>query len=266
MSRQQGSARLGWTTAYVAASSPSALCSRAASTTTARRSLERAHHEGYWTWKAGGASAHKLGVVGSSMMVLMLGYSLRKRWRTATPGGAQPLARRAHLPGRVRTAAGRAPQRLQGAGPGRALSFWSMIVVAFSGVLGRYLYLQIPRTRAGEALALDEIERQDHELSQRLRAELRPRRRAARAHRRARRAPRTERARPRRRAACSSAARLRAAARRFRPGLPGVPAALPRLRARGAAEGARAAPDPALGPGATSCSITGTSCTSRSRW
>jgi hypothetical protein len=51
-----------------------------------------------------------------------------------------------------------------------ALSFWSMIVVASSGVLGRYLYLQIPRTRAGEALALAEIERQDQELSQRLRA------------------------------------------------------------------------------------------------
>jgi hypothetical protein len=44
-----------------------------------------------------------------------------------------------------------------------------MIVVASSGVLGRYLYRQIPRTRAGEALALEDLERLDRELSERLR-------------------------------------------------------------------------------------------------
>ena len=41
--------------------------------------LERAHHEGYWQWKAGGSVGHKLGIAGSSMMVLMLLYSVRKR-------------------------------------------------------------------------------------------------------------------------------------------------------------------------------------------
>src|SRR3972149_5148655 len=35
-----------------------------------------------------------------------------------------------------------------------ALSFWSMIAVAASGVLGRYLYLQIPRNLQGDALDL----------------------------------------------------------------------------------------------------------------
>ena len=44
----------------------------------------------------------------------------------------------------------------------------SMVVVALSGVLGRYLYLQIPRTRAGEALSLQELEAQDRALSRRL--------------------------------------------------------------------------------------------------
>ena len=33
-----------------------------------------------------------------------------------------------------------------------AISFWSMVAVALSGVFGRYLYLKIPRTRAGEEL------------------------------------------------------------------------------------------------------------------
>ena len=79
--------------------------------------VERARHEGYWQWKAGGSIGHKLGVVGSSMMLLMLLYSVRKRAGFLRRAGtAQPLARRAHLPRRVRAAAGGAAQRLQGPG------------------------------------------------------------------------------------------------------------------------------------------------------
>jgi len=54
-----------------------------------------------------------------------------------------------------------------------ALSFWSMVVVASSGVLGRYLYLQIPRTRAGEERAFVELEAEDRELSEQLRTRFR---------------------------------------------------------------------------------------------
>jgi hypothetical protein len=132
--------------------------------------LERARHPGYWTWKAGGGVGHKLGLIGSSMMLLMLLYSVRKRVAALRRLG--PLSRwlDVHIflgvfgPLLVVLHSGFKVQGLV------ALSFWSMIVVASSGVLGRYLYLQIPRTRAGEALALAEIERQDQELSQRLRA------------------------------------------------------------------------------------------------
>jgi hypothetical protein len=132
--------------------------------------LERARHPGYWTWKAGGGVGHKLGLIGSSMMLLMLLYSVRKRVAALRRLG--PLSRwlDVHIflgvfgPLLVVLHSGFKVQGLV------ALSFWSMVVVASSGVLGRYLYLQIPRTRAGEALALAEIERQDQELSQRLRA------------------------------------------------------------------------------------------------
>jgi hypothetical protein len=131
--------------------------------------LERARHEGYWQWKAGGSIGHKLGVVGSSMMLLMLLYSVRKRAGFLRRVG--PLSRwlDAHIflgvfgPLLVVLHSGFKVQGLV------ALSFWSMVVVASSGVLGRYLYLQIPRTRAGEAVALAELEKQDSELSQRLR-------------------------------------------------------------------------------------------------
>jgi hypothetical protein len=49
-----------------------------------------------------------------------------------------------------------------------ALSFWSMIAVASSGVFGRYLYRQIPRTHAGSELSLIEVETQDRQLSEQL--------------------------------------------------------------------------------------------------
>ena len=135
--------------------------------------LERAHHEGYWHWKAGGSVGHELGIVGSSMMVLMLLYSVRKRvgaLRRLGPLGRWldvhiflgilgPLLVVLHSTFKVQGLV--------------ALSFWSMIIVAASGVLGRYLYLQIPRTRAGEERALVELEAEDRELSGQLRTRFR---------------------------------------------------------------------------------------------
>ncbi len=135
--------------------------------------LERAHHEGYWQWKAGGSVGHKLGIAGSSMMVLMLLYSVRKRVGALRRLG--PLSRWLD----VHICLGvfgpllvvlHSSFKVQGL---VALSFWSMVVVALSGVLGRYLYLQIPRTRAGEELALAELEAEDRELSSQLRVRFR---------------------------------------------------------------------------------------------
>jgi len=54
-----------------------------------------------------------------------------------------------------------------------ALSFWSMVAVAASGILGRFLYLQIPRTGSGEEIALAELEATDRALSNRLSREFR---------------------------------------------------------------------------------------------
>jgi hypothetical protein len=128
----------------------------------------RARHPGYWTWKPGGSAGQLLGVVGSGMMIVMLVYSLRKRVRALRRlgplshwldvhiylGTVGPLLVVLHSSFKVHGLV--------------ALSFWSMIAVALSGVLGRYLYLQIPRTRAGEELTLGELTKQDRALSARL--------------------------------------------------------------------------------------------------
>jgi hypothetical protein len=135
--------------------------------------LERAHHDGYWRWKAGGSIGHKLGITGSSMMVLMLLYSVRKRLGALRRLGALSRWLDAHIylgvfgPLLVVLHSSFKVQGLV------ALSFWSMVVVVASGVLGRYLYLQIPRTRAGEERALAELEAEDGDLSEQLRTTFR---------------------------------------------------------------------------------------------
>jgi hypothetical protein len=135
--------------------------------------LERAHHAGYWQWKAGGSFGHKLGVAGSSMMVLMLLYSVRKRVGALRRLGSLSRWLDVHIylgvfgPLLVVLHSSFKVQGLV------ALSFWSMVIVASSGVLGRYLYLQIPRTRAGEERALVELEAEDGELSGQLRTRFR---------------------------------------------------------------------------------------------
>jgi hypothetical protein len=49
-----------------------------------------------------------------------------------------------------------------------AISFWSMVAVVASGVIGRYIYLQIPRSIEGRELNLSEINQIRNELNQRL--------------------------------------------------------------------------------------------------
>jgi hypothetical protein len=129
---------------------------------------ERAHHPGYWSWKSGGSIGRLLGITGAGMMTLMLLYSLRKRVRSFHRLGSLSRWLDVHI---FLGIVGPSLVVLHSAfkvGGLVALSFWSMVAVALSGILGRYLYLQIPRTRAGEEIALGELEAADRALSDRL--------------------------------------------------------------------------------------------------
>ena len=129
---------------------------------------ERAHHPGYWVWKAGGRVGLALGAVGAGMMTLMLFYSVRKRVKLLRKLG--PLSQWLDIHIFLGTIGPlciilHSAFKAQGL---VSLSFWSMLAVALSGFLGRYIYLQIPRTRAGEALTLTEVEALDRDLSKQL--------------------------------------------------------------------------------------------------
>lgn len=127
--------------------------------------VERPRLPEYWSLKPGGSRGHGLGVVGASLLVLMLVYSVRKRVRALSRLG--PLRAWLHFHifcGIVGTLLVVLHSSFKVRGL-VALSFWSMIVVALSGVVGRYLYLQIPRTRAGDELTLEEARRLSAELA-----------------------------------------------------------------------------------------------------
>ena len=120
--------------------------------------IERPRHPDYWSLKPGGSRGIVYGIVGASLMVIMLAYSLRKRWRPLRNWGALRYWLDLHILCGVMGPLFivlHSSFKVQGL---VALSFWSMVAVAASGVLGRYLYLQIPRAATGDRMTLKEVE------------------------------------------------------------------------------------------------------------
>lgn len=99
-----------------------------------------------------------LGWTGSSMMVLMMLYSLRKRLSCMRRFGSMRLWLWAHMflgiVGPVLVTF-HTTFKLHGI---IATSFWCMIVTTVFGVLGRYIYVQIPRGISGAELGVKEID------------------------------------------------------------------------------------------------------------
>lgn len=50
-----------------------------------------------------------------------------------------------------------------------AVSFWSMVAVVLSGVIGRFLYVQIPHTIQGKVLSIKELDAMSEDLTNKLR-------------------------------------------------------------------------------------------------
>jgi hypothetical protein len=132
---------------------------------------ERPRHEDYWQLKPGGSKGLAFGIVGSSLMVMMLVYTMRKRIPGLRRFGQLKLWLHFHIFCGI---AGpllvilHSSFKVQGL---VALSFWSMIIVALSGFVGRYLYQQVPRQRSGAELTLEQTRQRSAALGGRLVAE-----------------------------------------------------------------------------------------------
>lgn len=119
--------------------------------------------------KSSGTLGHGLGIIGSLMMLVGVStYMLRKRIRRFSRLGILKHWLEFHI-------------FLCTLGPILvlfhtsfkfgglvAVSFWSMVAVVLSGVVGRYIYLQIPHTIEGREMNLSEIDQVKQNLNQQL--------------------------------------------------------------------------------------------------
>lgn len=111
---------------------------------------------------------HPIGWIGSGMMVLMMIYSVRKRAGFMRSFGSLRHWLSAHMflgiMGPVLVTF-HTTFKFNGI---IATSFWSMIITMVFGILGRYIYIQIPRSIAGAELRVQDIERMIQTIDSRL--------------------------------------------------------------------------------------------------
>ncbi len=144
------------------------------------KSIEQIKHElaelgknsGYLNdWKPAGKIGHGIGIIGSAMMIFgVLMYSTRKRWKALRYSGKLKYWLEFHIflcllgPTLVMY------HTTFKFGGLVSVSLWSMVAVVLSGIIGRYIYTQIPHNISGNALSADELENENKGYSELLRS------------------------------------------------------------------------------------------------
>lgn len=132
---------------------------------------ERPFSDKHELLKPGGTIGLKLGVVGTVLFFIIFLYALRKvipwlgRMGTARhwmdfhviAGVSAPIVIAFHASFKFQGIAG--------------FAFWIMVAVALSGIIGRYLYSQIPRSMTAAELSLRDLESSEQELTEALSAQ-----------------------------------------------------------------------------------------------
>jgi len=101
---------------------------------------------------------HPIGWIGSACFITMMLYSFRKHIKFMQDVGPLRYWLNVHMfLGIVGTLLITAHSTYKIGGI-VSLSFWSMVLVTASGFIGRYIYIQIPRSISGNELRMDEVE------------------------------------------------------------------------------------------------------------
>ena len=134
---------------------------------------ERFFNSNHNLLKPSGALGHGFGIIGTLMMIVGVSvYMIRKRYRKFFNIGYLKHWLEFHI-------------FLCSVGPVLVLyhtsfkfggivsvSFWSMVLVVLSGVVGRFIYIQIPRTIQGQELSISELNSMKDDLARRIRTVL----------------------------------------------------------------------------------------------
>jgi hypothetical protein len=119
---------------------------------------ERFYHPDHDQFKPSGIYGHGLGIVGTLLIVSGVAmYIVRKRWKALARLGRLKYWLEFHI---FLCSLGPVMILFHTAfkfGGIVSIAFWSMVAVVVSGIIGRYIYVQIPRTIEGRALSLSEV-------------------------------------------------------------------------------------------------------------
>ena len=131
---------------------------------------ERPFHDDHTMLKPSGPIGHGLGILGTLLILIgVFGYIARKKKKFLPRFGALKYWLEFHI---FLCSVGPLLILFHTAfkfGGIVSISFWSMVAVVLSGVIGRFIYIQIPRTIQGRELNLNEIREMKDQLSQQLR-------------------------------------------------------------------------------------------------
>lgn len=127
---------------------------------------ERPYSPKHLHFKPGGIWSHGLGIAGALMLIVgVVLYTARKRARWMMRFGNLRHWLTFHIFLCVTGTTLVTFHTALKVGGLVAFSFWSMIGVAISGVLGRYVYVRVPRDIRGNALTAEAVRRQYEDLS-----------------------------------------------------------------------------------------------------
>jgi hypothetical protein len=113
-----------------------------------------------WTYTSGSAMGYNLGLAGGIMMLILLVYPMRKRisfmknW-----GGTKPWFLFHMVMGICGPVLILAHTRFQLGSMNAAIALFSMLAVAGSGIIGRYIYVAIHQGLTGQRMNLGDLER-----------------------------------------------------------------------------------------------------------
>lgn len=128
---------------------------------------ERFYHPNHDFFKPSGLFGHGLGIVGTLLILIgVFGYIAKKRYKFLSRFGRLKYWLEFHI---FLCTLGPIMVLFHTAfkfGGIVSISFWSMVAVVLSGVIGRYIYIQIPHTDEGKEMSLDEVKALKSEIDQ----------------------------------------------------------------------------------------------------
>jgi len=120
-----------------------------------------------------GLWGHGLGIIGSIIMLLNFMYSWRKRYEFKEKFGSLKLWLEFHMfVGLFGPTLILYHSAFKFQGVIATVSFFSMVIVVITGIIGRYIYVQIPHNRYGAELDLAQLEEKEKKLTEILKVEI----------------------------------------------------------------------------------------------